>query len=60
MDITPTMFNYKLMQMLILCLILHLHSIYIAKLVFSWLKEQGGILAMEKRNKEKQRYYMII
>ncbi|NLP46208.1 MAG: 3-phosphoserine/phosphohydroxythreonine transaminase [Epulopiscium sp.] len=54
MDITPTMFNYKT----------HAdansmfntpptYSIYIAKLVFSWLKEQGGILAMEKRNKEK-------
>ncbi|NLL70579.1 MAG: 3-phosphoserine/phosphohydroxythreonine transaminase [Epulopiscium sp.] len=54
MDITPTMFNYKT----------HAdansmfntpptYSIYIAKLVFEWLKEQGGIEAIAEKNKAK-------
>lgn len=54
MDITPTMFNYKT----------HAdansmfntpptYSIYIAKLVFEWLKEQGGLEGISKRNKKK-------
>ena len=29
------------------------YSIYIAKLVFEWIKEQGGIEKMEQQNKEK-------
>lgn len=29
------------------------YSIYIAKLVFEWIKEQGGVKKMEQRNKEK-------
>ncbi|WP_058485515.1 3-phosphoserine/phosphohydroxythreonine transaminase [Defluviitalea phaphyphila] len=54
MDITPTMFNYKT----------HAdngsmfntpptYSIYIAKLVFEWVKKMGGVSALEKINKEK-------
>jgi phosphoserine aminotransferase len=54
MDITPTMFNYKT----------HVdsgsmfntpptYSIYIAKMVFEWVKNQGGVSAMEEINKEK-------
>jgi len=54
MDITPTMFDYKT----------HVegesmfntpptYSIYIAKLVFEWLKELGGIKAIEEINKQK-------
>ncbi|KAI4453522.1 phosphoserine aminotransferase [Holotrichia oblita] len=54
MDITPTMLNYKT----------HAedgsmyntpptYSIYIAKLVFDWLKEQGGVVGMQKINEEK-------
>jgi phosphoserine aminotransferase len=54
MDITPNMFNYKT----------HVdansmfntpptYSIYIAKLVFEWLKEQGGIEAIAKKNRAK-------
>lgn len=29
------------------------YSIYMAKLVFEWIKEHGGVSQMEKRNKEK-------
>lgn len=54
MDITPTMFNYKI----------HVdansmyntpptYSIYIAKLVFQWIKEQGGLEAIAEKNREK-------
>ncbi len=54
LDETPTMFNYET----------HAkagsmfntpptYSIYIAKLVFDWLQEQGGVSAMEERNKRK-------
>jgi len=54
MDITPTMFNYKT----------HAdngsmfntpptYSIYICNLVLEWLKELGGIPAMQKINEEK-------
>jgi phosphoserine aminotransferase len=54
MDITPTMLNYKT----------HsdkgsmfntppTYSIYIASLVFKWIKDQGGIKAVEQKNKEK-------
>ncbi len=54
LDITPTMFNYKT----------HAdagsmfntpptYSIYIAKLVFEWVKAKGGVEAMKKINEEK-------
>ena len=54
MDIAPTMLNYKT----------HAdndslyntpptYSIYIAKLVFEWVKSKGGLAEMEKINKEK-------
>lgn len=54
MDITPTMFNYQI----------HAdngsmyntpptYSIYIAKLVFEWIKNMGGVSAMQKINEEK-------
>jgi len=54
MDITPTMFNYKThadensMFNTPPC-----YAIYVAKLVFDWLREMGGIPAMEKVNREK-------
>lgn len=54
LDFTPTMLNYQI----------HAdndsmyntpptYTIYIAKLVFEWLKEQGGVAAMQKQNEEK-------
>ncbi len=54
MDITPTMFNYQI----------HAdndslyntpptYGIYVMKLVLEWIKEQGGVKAVEKVNKEK-------
>jgi phosphoserine aminotransferase len=54
LDFTPTMFNYKT----------HAdansmyntpptYGIYLAKLVFEWIKAQGGVAAMEKINKQK-------
>lgn len=54
LDITPTMLNYKT----------HAdndsmfntpptYGIYIAKLVFEWLKEKGGVAAMQKINERK-------
>ncbi len=54
LDFTPTMMNYKT----------HIenesmfntpptYAIYIAKLVFDWLEQKGGVAAMEQINKEK-------
>jgi phosphoserine aminotransferase len=54
MDITPTMFNYQI----------HAdngsmyntpptYAIYIMKLVLEWIKDKGGIAAVEKLNREK-------
>lgn len=54
MDITPTMFNYQI----------HAdngsmyntpptYAIYIMKLVLEWIKDKGGIAAVEKMNREK-------
>ncbi len=56
MDITPTMLNYKI----------HAdegsmyntpptYGIYICKLVFEWIKEMGGVKAIQKINEEKAR-----
>jgi len=54
LDITPTMLNYKIhaenesMYNTPPC-----YPLYIAKLVFDWLKEKGGVAAMQKINEEK-------
>ena len=53
-DITPTMLNYKThadngsMYNTPPC-----YTIYMAKLVLEWVKEQGGIAAMKDRNEKK-------
>lgn len=53
-DITPTMLNYKThadngsMYNTPPC-----YTIYIAKLVLEWVKEQGGVAAMKERNEKK-------
>lgn len=53
-DITPTMFNYKThvdagsMYNTPPCF-----AVYVAKLVFEWIKEQGGVAVMQERNEEK-------
>lgn len=54
MDITPTMFNYQI----------HVdngsmyntpptYGIYVMKLVLEWIKEQGGVAAVQKANEKK-------
>ncbi|MCD8089806.1 MAG: 3-phosphoserine/phosphohydroxythreonine transaminase [Clostridiales bacterium] len=54
MDITPTMLNYKThadndsLYSTPPC-----YAIYIAKLVFEWLKDMGGVAVMQKINEEK-------
>ncbi len=54
MDITPTMLNYQIhadagsLYNTPPC-----YSIYIAKMVFEWLKELGGISAIQAMNEEK-------
>ncbi len=54
LDFTPTMFNYKThadegsMYNTPPC-----YTIYIAGLVFEWMIANGGVSAMEKRNREK-------
>lgn len=54
MDITPTMLNYKThadngsLYNTPPC-----YAIYIAKLVFEWLEEMGGVAEMQKINEEK-------
>ncbi|HPG40020.1 MAG TPA: 3-phosphoserine/phosphohydroxythreonine transaminase [bacterium] len=53
-DITPTMFNYKIQaDAKSLYNTPPCYTIYIAKLVFEWLKEMGGIPVIEKINREK-------
>ncbi len=51
---TPTVMDYKLQadadSMLNTC---PTYAIYVAGLVFKWLKQQGGLVAMEKKNVEK-------
>ena len=53
---TPSVMDYRLQaeadSMLNTC---PTYSIYIAGLVFKWLKQQGGLAAIEKRNEEKAR-----
>jgi len=54
MDITPIMLNYKTYaDSDSMYNTPPTYSIYIAMLVFRWLKAQGGVAAMEKRNEEK-------
>jgi len=54
MDITPTMLNYEThAKEKSLYNTPPTYGIYIAKLVFEWVKELGGITAMEKINRDK-------
>jgi phosphoserine aminotransferase len=54
LDITPTMLNYAThAEKGSLFNTPPCYSIYMAGLTFSWIQEQGGIAAMEKRNREK-------
>lgn len=54
MDITPTMLNYKVhVDNNSLYNTPTTFSIYMAKLVFEWLKDLGGVPAIEEINKEK-------
>jgi len=54
MEMTPTMFNYKTQADAgSLYNTPATYSVYICKLVFEWLKEQGGVPAIEKINIEK-------
>ena len=54
MDITPTMFNYQTHEKAgSLFNTPPCHSIYIAKLVFEWLKKLGGLPAIQALNEEK-------
>ncbi|KMQ53024.1 Phosphoserine aminotransferase [Chitinispirillum alkaliphilum] len=54
MEVVPSMLNYQIhaengsMYNTPPC-----YPIYIAKLVFEWLKEQGGVEVMQKKNEEK-------
>ena len=52
--VTPTMLNYKThTEAKSLYNTPPCYSVYICKLVFEWLKDLGGIAAMEKINREK-------
>ncbi len=54
MDITPLMFNYKThVDNKSLYNTPPTYSIYMAKLVFEWLKDIGGVPGMQKINEEK-------
>ena len=54
MDTTPIMFNYKThVENKSMYNTPPTYSIYMAKLVFEWLKKLGGIPAMQKINEEK-------
>jgi len=54
MDITPTMLNYKIQaDANSLYNTPTTFSIYMAKLVFEWLKDLGGVPVIEEINKEK-------
>jgi phosphoserine aminotransferase len=54
MDITPTMLNYKThADEASLYNTPPCYAIYIAGLVFEWMLANGGVEAMEKRNREK-------
>jgi phosphoserine aminotransferase len=54
LDITPTMFNYEIhAKEKSLYNTPPTYGIYIAKLVFEWMLEMGGVPAMEKINRDK-------
>ena len=54
MDITPTMFKYKIhADERSLYNTPPTYGIYVCKLVFEWVKEIGGVAAMQKINEEK-------
>jgi phosphoserine aminotransferase len=54
MDITPTMFNYKIhAENKSLYNTPPTYGIYIAKLIFEWMKDLGGVPGMQKINEEK-------
>ncbi len=54
MDITPTMFKYKIhADERSLYNTPPTYGIYICKLVFQWAKEMGGVAALQKINEEK-------
>lgn len=54
LDMTPTMLNFKThAEKDSLFNTPPCYSIYIAKLTFAWIKELGGVAAMEERNREK-------
>jgi phosphoserine aminotransferase len=54
MDITPVMFNYKIhVENKSLYNTPPTYGIYMAKLVFEWLKKLGGVPGMQKINEEK-------
>jgi phosphoserine aminotransferase len=54
MDITPVMFNYKThVEGKSLYNTPPTYGIYMAKLVFEWLKDLGGVPGMQKINEEK-------
>ncbi|HEX5172253.1 MAG TPA: 3-phosphoserine/phosphohydroxythreonine transaminase [Cyclobacteriaceae bacterium] len=54
MDITPTMLNYKIhADEASLYNTPPCYGIYIAGLIFEWMLANGGVEAMEKRNREK-------
>jgi phosphoserine aminotransferase len=56
LDVTPTMFNYKIhAEEKSLYNTPPTYGIYIAKLVFEWLLDLGGIEAMQKINEAKAR-----
>ena len=54
MDITPTMFNYQIhAENDSLYNTPPTYGIYVLKLVLEWIKEKGGIAALQKINEEK-------
>ncbi len=56
MDICPTMFNYQIhADNQSLYNTPPTYSIYIMKLVLEWIKEQGGVAAVQKVNEKKAR-----
>ncbi|MBN1870660.1 MAG: 3-phosphoserine/phosphohydroxythreonine transaminase [Candidatus Omnitrophica bacterium] len=53
-DTVPSLMNYKIhVENKSLFNTPPCYTIYIAGLVFEWIKKQGGLAAMEKRNREK-------
>ena len=54
MDITPTMFNYKIhADNASLYNTPPTYGIYVLKLVLEWIKEKGGVAALQKINEKK-------